>query len=64
MLSSHRDERFGTDYGVLIKEWRLLQRSVFVLDDTGRLVHAEYVADQMREPDYGAAVEAATATLA
>ena len=64
MLSAHRDERFGVDYGVLIREWRLLQRSVFVLDATGHLIHAEYVADQMREPDYGAAVEAATATLA
>ncbi len=64
MLSSHREERFGTDYGVLIKEWRLLQRSVFALDGTGRLIHVEYVADQMREPDYGAAVDAVTAALA
>jgi len=54
MLSSHRDEQFGRDYGVLIKEWRLLQRSVFVIDGDGRLVHVEYVADQMREPDYDA----------
>ena len=45
-LSTHRSEQFGQDYGVLIKEWRLLQRAVFV-------------ADQMREPDYTAALEAA-----
>jgi thiol peroxidase len=59
-LSSHRSEDFGRDYGVLIKEWRALQRSVFVIDPEGRLVHVEYVPDQMHEPDYDAAVAAAT----
>ena len=58
-LSSHRDERFGRDYGVLIKEWRLLQRSVFVIGPDDRLAYAEYVNDQMREPDYDAAIAAA-----
>jgi thiol peroxidase len=59
MLSSHRSEQFGQAYGVLLKEWRLLQRAVFVIDRDGRLVHAEYVPDQMKEPDYDAAVAAA-----
>lgn len=58
-LSSHRDERFGRDYGVLIKEWRLLQRAVFVIDTRDRITYAQYVADQMREPDYDAALSAA-----
>jgi len=40
-------------------EWRLLQRAVFVVDRAGRLAHVEYVADQMAEPDYGAALQAA-----
>jgi len=61
-VSSHRSEDFGRDYGVLIKEWRALQRSVFVIDGNGRVVHAEYVPDQMHEPDYDAAV-AATSTV-
>jgi thiol peroxidase len=56
-LSSHRSERFGADYGVLLEEWRLLQRAVFVIDGDGRIAHAEYVADQMREPDYAAALD-------
>jgi thioredoxin-dependent peroxiredoxin len=60
-LSSHRDEAFGRDYGVLLKEWRLLQRAVFVIDGDGVVTHAEYVSDQMREPDYDAAVAAAAA---
>lgn len=58
-LSGHKDEAFGRDYGVLIKEWRLLQRAVFVIGRDGRIAHAEYVADQMLEPDYGAAIAAA-----
>src|SRR5207247_10519050 len=58
-LSSHKSEKFGHDYGVLITEWRLLQRAVFVIDRDGRIVYAEYVPDQMREPDYAAAMEAA-----
>jgi thiol peroxidase len=57
-LSSHRSEQFGQDYGVLLKEWRMLQRAVFVIDREGRIAHAEYVPDQMAEPDYDAAVEA------
>lgn len=57
-LSGHRSEQFGRDYGVLIKEWRLLQRSVFVIGRTGRVVYTEYVADQMREPNYAAALDA------
>jgi thiol peroxidase len=61
VLSAHRSEDFGRTYGVLIKEWRMLQRAVFVLDPAGRLVHVEYVADQMREPDYEAALEAVRA---
>ena len=58
-LSAHAGEEFGREYGVLLKEWRLLQRAVFVVDADGVVVHAEYVADQMTEPDYDAALRAA-----
>lgn len=58
-LSAHKDEAFGRDYGVLLKEWRLLQRAVFVIGPDDRILHAEYVADQLLEPDYGAALAAA-----
>jgi peroxiredoxin len=51
MLSSHRDQQFGTAYGVLINEWRLLQRSVFVIDASGRLDPRRIRGRQMREPD-------------
>jgi len=57
-LSAHSSEQFGQDYGVWLKEWRLLQRAIFVIDRHDRIVYAEYVADQLREPDYGAAIQA------
>ena len=57
-LSSHRSEKFGHDYGLLIKEWRLLQRAVFVIDGNGIIRYAEYVPDQMKEPQYDAALDA------
>jgi len=60
-LSAHREEAFGRAYGTLIREWRLLQRAVFVIDRRDRLVHVEYVADQMAQPDYDAALAAARA---
>ena len=49
---------------MLLKEWRLLQRAVFVVDRHDRIAYAEYVADQMREPDYDAAVTAARHAVA
>ena len=63
-LSAHASEDFGRDYGVLLKEWRLLQRAVFVIDGDGLVRHAEYVSDQMREPGHDAAVTAAAAASA
>ena len=57
-LSAQRSEQFGQAYGVWLKQWRLLQRAVFVLDRDNHIVYAEYVADQLREPDYAAALQA------
>ena len=55
-LSAHRSKDFGIAYGVLIREWRMLQRALFVISRDERVLHAEYVADQMQEPDYAAAL--------
>lgn len=62
-LSAHRSEEFGANYGVLLKEWRLLQRAVIVIDGENRVAHVEYVADQMKEPNYGDALAAAAECL-
>lgn len=60
-LSAHKSEQFGADYGVLLKEWRLLQRAVFMIDASDHITYVEYVQDQMREPDYKEAVAAVRA---
>jgi thiol peroxidase len=57
-LSASRSEQFGRDYGVWLKKWRQLARAVFVIDRHDRIVYVEYIAEQRREPDYGAAMEA------
>jgi thioredoxin-dependent peroxiredoxin len=62
VLSAQHSEQFGYDYGVWLKEWGLFQRAVFVLDRADRIVYAEYVADQLREPDYTAALQAVQQT--
>ena len=61
--SSHRTRKFGHDYGVLIKEWRALQRAIFVIDADGTVTYVEYVLDQDHEPDYDAAKAAVAGTL-
>jgi hypothetical protein len=55
-LSDHRSASFGMAYGVLIKELRLLSRSVFVVDREGTIRHAERVREITDEPDYEAAL--------
>lgn len=51
-LSDHRDGDFGRNYGVLIKELRLLARSIFVIDEKNRLTYVEYVEEVASHPDY------------
>jgi thiol peroxidase len=57
-LSDHRDASFGTAYGVLIKELRLLARAVFVIDRKGVVQYAQMVGELTKEPDYDAALSA------
>jgi len=62
-LSDHRDASFGTAYGVLIKELRLLARAVFVVGKDGIVKHAQIVKEIGHEPDYEAALAAAKAAM-
>jgi len=57
-LSDHRDASFGTAYGVLIKELRLLARAVFVVDQNGIIRYVQLVKETSQEPDYSAALSA------
>jgi thiol peroxidase len=51
-LSDHRDASFGTAYGVLIKELRLLARVVFVIDRQGVVRYIQTVKEVSKEPEY------------
>ena len=53
-LSDHRDAAFGTAYGVLIKELRLLARAVFIIDREGVIRYIQLVKELTQEPDYNA----------
>ena len=57
-LSDHKDARFGTEYGVLIKELRLLARAIFVLDREGVIRYEQLVGEIADEPDYDAVLSA------
>jgi len=57
-LSDHRDADLGKNYGVLIKELRLLARAVFVVDSSNKVTYVEYVDEVTDFPDYEAALSA------
>jgi thiol peroxidase len=58
VLSDHYDMAFGNAYGTHIKEWRLNQRSIFVVDRDGTIVYREYVPEIAQFPDYDSALAA------
>jgi thiol peroxidase len=58
-LSDYQDRSFGENYGVLIKELKLLARAVFVIGKDGKIAYREIVKEVTSEPDYAAALSAA-----
>ena len=60
-LSDHRDLSFATSYGILIKELKLLARSVFVIDPDNKIAYKEIVSEVTNEPNYNAAIDATLA---
>ena len=57
-ISDHRDVSFGTAYGLLMKEHRLLARAIIVVDANDRITYFQIVPDIGQEPDYDQALEA------
>lgn len=57
-LSDYQDRCFGLNYGVLLKDLKLLARAVFVIDAQDRVAYVELVPEVTTEPDYTAALEA------
>lgn len=58
VLSDHRDLSFGEAYGTIIKELRLLARSIFVVDKNDKVTYVQYVSENTDHPDYEKAIEA------
>ncbi len=59
MLSDHREGSFGTAYGTLIKELRILSRAIFVVGPDNTVKYVEYVPEVADFPNYDAALAAA-----
>lgn len=60
-LSMMRSQDFARDYGVLITSGPLAglcARSVVVLDENDRVIHAQLVPELSREPDYDQVLQA------
>ena len=57
-LSDHRETSFGQAYGVLIKELRLLSRSIFIIGPDDKVQYVEYVKEITNHPNYDAALNA------
>jgi len=57
-LSDHRDASFGSAYGVLIKELRLLARAIFIVDKSDLIRYKEIVQELTNPPDFKSALDA------
>jgi len=57
-LSDYREASFGENYGVLIKEFRLLARAVFVIGADDVVKYVQYVKEITEHPDYERALAA------
>ena len=57
IISDYRNASFGENWGVLVKDLRLLQRAVFVVDKNNVIRHVEYVRDMGEFPDFDAALK-------
>jgi len=58
-LSDHKNAEFGTNYGLLIKEHRVLRRAVFIIDTNDVIVYSAYMPTIGDEPNYPEVLEAA-----
>lgn len=62
-LSDYQTADFGSQYGLLIKELRLLARAVLVVDKSGFVRYVQVVPELTTEPDYATALEAVKAVM-
>jgi len=58
-VSDYQERSFGLNYGLLLRELKLLARAVYVIDKNGKVAYREIVKEVTSEPDYDAALTAA-----
>ena len=59
-LSAYRDDSaFGLDFGILVKETRLLARSIFVVDADDVVQYTQYIPNLLDLPDFDSAAAGA-----
>ncbi len=61
-LSDYKEASFGNAFGVLIKELKLLARTIFVIDSQGKVQYSQVVKEVTSEPDYAAVIDAVKKT--
>lgn len=62
-LSDYQERSFAAAYGVMIKELKLLSRSIFVIDAGNTIRYIEIVPEVTTEPDYAAVIAAVKSLL-
>src|SRR4030066_725197 len=62
-LSDHKATDFGVKYGVLIKEFRVFRRAIFVINQNDIIVYSAYLPTIGDEPNYAEVLDAARQAL-
>ncbi|WP_433943696.1 thiol peroxidase [Paenibacillus sp. SN-8-1] len=57
-LSDYKNNSFGEAYGVLIKEFAIDYRAIFVVDADNKIRYVEYLNEMTEHPDYDKALAA------
>ena len=63
ICSDYQQHSFATNYGCLINELKLCNRSIFVVDRDNKLIYVEYVEQNTNLPNLEAALEAVKKAL-
>jgi thiol peroxidase len=63
MVSDYRDMSFGSAYGTYIKEVRVEQRAIFIVDSDDTIRYVEYVPEIAQHPNYEAVLAALESVL-
>lgn len=58
LFSDHKYAAFGEAFGILIKELRWLARSIFIIDEKGKIQYIQIVPEIATEPNYDEALAA------